>query len=87
MLWLFLKFLCVWVLCLFECAPYACSAHGDQKRASDPPELELHMVLSHHVGAGNETLVLWKSRWCSRPLSHLSSLTVVMVYVWLRFGH
>ena len=32
-----------------------------QKRELDPLELELNMILSHHVGAGNGTQVLWKS--------------------------
>ena len=25
----------------------------DQKRASDPLELELHMAVNHHIGVGN----------------------------------
>jgi len=40
-------------------------------------ESDLHLYLqtgvSHHVGAGNRTQVLWKSSQCSQPLSHLSS--------------
>lgn len=28
------------------------SGLGDQKRLSDPLELELHRVMSHHVGSG-----------------------------------
>ena len=39
----------VGVLCL-------CSACRDQKRPSTSLELELQMVVSHHVGAGNRTL-------------------------------
>lgn len=27
-------------------------ACGGQKRISDPPELELHMVMNHYVGDG-----------------------------------
>lgn len=34
-----------------------CSAHTDQKRALEPLELELEMVVSHYVGAGNQTWV------------------------------
>jgi hypothetical protein len=30
-----------------------------------PLDLELHMIVSHHVGAGNLTWVLWKSSQCS----------------------
>lgn len=36
---------------------YVSGAHGGQKKASDL-ELELHVVVSHHVGAGTWTLVL-----------------------------
>lgn len=39
---------------------HECSTHGHQKGASDPPEQELHEVVRHHVGAGNQTLVLCK---------------------------
>lgn len=31
------------------------------------------MVVSHHMGSGNQTLVLCRSSRCSEPLSHLSS--------------
>jgi len=40
-------------------APLMSSGH---KRALDTLELELQMVVSHHVGAGNETQVLCKSK-------------------------
>ena len=44
---------------LYSCIP---SAHGNQKRtSSDPLTLELQMVLSCHVGSGNQTQVLCKS--------------------------
>lgn len=35
---------------------------GDQKRALDPLKLELEIVVSHHVGPGKGTHVLWKIR-------------------------
>lgn len=35
--------------------PHVCTAHGGQKKTSDPVELELQMVLSYHVGARNQT--------------------------------
>jgi hypothetical protein len=56
------------------CVMYTCSTGGGQKRASDPPELELCIVRNLHVGAGNQTLVLWKSIQCSYFLSARSSL-------------
>jgi hypothetical protein len=34
--------------------------HGIQKRTSDPLELELRVVVSHHVGSGNVTRFLCK---------------------------
>ena len=37
---------------------YVSGAHEDQKRASDPLELELQTVVSHHVGAGDWTQIL-----------------------------
>lgn len=36
----------------FACMYCACSAFGDQKRVSDPLELELEMAVSHDVGEG-----------------------------------
>ena len=37
---------------------HVCSgAYGDQRRASDPLELELKVVVSCHVGAGNQTQI------------------------------
>lgn len=41
----------------------ACISVYHQKRASDSLELELQMIVSCHVGAGNQTLVLWKSSY------------------------
>ena len=47
-------------LYIYMCV-YLPVAHGVQKRALDPLELELQMVVSHHVGAENQTWVPWKS--------------------------
>lgn len=33
-----------------------------RKRAPDPLKLQLWMVVSHHVGAGDQTQVLWTRR-------------------------
>lgn len=52
------------------CTSGACRG---QKRASDPLELKLRMVVSHQVGAGNRTQVLCKSNKCSKLLIHLSN--------------
>lgn len=46
-------------------------ACGDQKGAWDPWELELWMVVKHHLGASNQ--VLYKSNKCSHLLTRPSS--------------
>jgi hypothetical protein len=42
-----------------------CNAHRGQKTVVDPLELRLQMTVSSHVGAENQTQVLWKSSQCS----------------------
>jgi hypothetical protein len=49
------------MFCLCVCALHVYSAQGDQKRVSDPLGLNLQIVVSHHVGAGTQTLVPSKS--------------------------
>lgn len=62
----FIIILCVRVLCLVVCLGTVCMPSalgvliGGQKDISDAPELDLQMVGSQHVGAGNRTRVLWK---------------------------
>lgn len=34
---------------------YAPGSQGGRKRTSDPSELELEMVISHHIGDGTES--------------------------------
>ena len=36
---------------------------------SDPPEVELQMLVNYHVGIRNRTWVLWKSHFSSSPRS------------------
>ena len=43
--------ICMYVLHICMCAMF--DARRSQKRASDSLELELQVVVSHHVGAGN----------------------------------
>lgn len=38
--------------------------HRVQKRESDHLELDLYKTVSHGVGAGNQTSVLWKNVQC-----------------------
>ena len=37
-----------------------------QKQVTDPLELEPLVVVGHHVSAGNQTWVLYKSNKCSK---------------------
>lgn len=50
------------------CVPVHMCTCGGQKRALHPLELELHQM-----GAGNQTVLLWKSSQCSEPPNHLSN--------------
>lgn len=46
----------IFILYMYVCVPFAFSLHRDQMRPLDPLELELTMVISHHVGSGKQTL-------------------------------
>lgn len=67
-----------WV-CVYKLIP---GGPGVQKRTSDP--LEFQMVVICRVGAGNQTCLLWNSRQCSSPLSHLSSSRDTVLQDWRR---
>ena len=41
------------IACMYVSAAMLCSTYGSQKRVSDPREVELQIVVSHHVDAGN----------------------------------
>lgn len=43
------------------CTPFVYSVTGDLKRALYPLELESHIIVNHHVGAGYLFWVLGKS--------------------------
>jgi hypothetical protein len=53
--------------CLYVCIHTTCmsGACGGQKQKPGPLEMELQMIVSHHVGARNQTWVLSKSNKCS----------------------
>lgn len=51
-------------------------AFRDQKRMSDPLELQLTQTMMSHVDIGDQTYVLWKRSQCFKPLSYLSSTPV-----------
>lgn len=52
--------------CLHVCLCITCmpEALGGQKSIRSLG-MELQLVVRYHVGVGNQTLVLWKSRECS----------------------
>lgn len=65
----------VWIFCLHVC-PSTVSmvgAYRIQKR-STPLELELQMIMNHHLNNGSLTCIPWKSSKCSWALRHLLSL-------------
>lgn len=56
---LYVQVFCLYVYPCIMCMP------GDLrglKRVSVPVEVKLHMVMSYHMGIGNETQVLWKNK-------------------------
>ena len=66
--WTLKKF---FLFCFFACRYVCmCPMHmfgglRGQKKAWDSLELELQMLVSCHVGAGNQTWILWKNSQCS----------------------
>ena len=51
-------------VCMYVCVLCVPGTGGGQKRASYLLELELQMVVNHHVGAGNQTQACWESGQC-----------------------
>lgn len=45
--------MCVCSACMYMCVPHVCLVPVSQKRTLDLLELELKMVVSHHMDAGN----------------------------------
>lgn len=52
-----------------------------QKEALVPLKLKLQVVLSHHMDARHQTLVLFKNSKCSKPLSHLSLTLCICLFL------
>lgn len=48
-------------VCLYACLCVCLSGAQDVQRGMDFLGLEMHTVMSFHVGAGNPTRTLWKS--------------------------
>jgi hypothetical protein len=58
---LFVVIVFLWVCCLHVCLSCVYNTCRVEKRASDPLGLELQVVMSHPVCAGNQKRVLCKS--------------------------
>lgn len=63
----------MWVLCLnnVKCIIFVPGAQEGQRRTSDPLELQLQMIVTHHVE--NLAPVFLQVQQMLLPLSHLSS--------------
>lgn len=59
-IYLFLFYVYRYFISMYVSVSYIDSACRGHMKASDP--LELQMVVSHHTGSENQTLILWKSR-------------------------
>lgn len=51
-------------VCVYEKVNTTCVG-GGQNRAINPLELELLVIVSHHVGPENQAWILWQSSRCS----------------------
>lgn len=49
-------------LSVWLCTMYVFGVQGDQKKVLNPVELDLQVVVSHHVGSGTQTWVLCKNK-------------------------
>ena len=56
---IFLTFTCVLPECMCVCHEHTVSALGGQERGLCPLEMELQMIVSHCVGAGNRSQILY----------------------------
>lgn len=65
----------VWMFSMHVCV---CCVHGwcplRPEEGINPLELEVQIDMSHHVGAKNQTLVLWKGSQSLSVISHLSRM-------------
>lgn len=77
-------------MCIEECLPACMSvyhlynAHKDQRRALDPLELDLQVVMNSLVGVVNQTQILCKSNKYSYLLNDLpNSLILLKIFYYL----
>lgn len=65
--------------CMYVCTMYMPDVYRAHKRALDPLALESPIVLSHHVGVGNQTWIL--SKW-SQPVNHFFSPDLYALFIY-----
>lgn len=63
---------------MYVCVKHACSTHRGQKRAPDPPELELQMVVSLQGGARTYAR---SSRKAASALNFVCVLIALNIYI------
>lgn len=63
---------------IYVCVPRGCLVPRGQKKVSESLELKFQMVVSHHVGTGDCTQVLFKSSGCSQSLSYFSRSNIFL---------
>lgn len=64
---------CMFSLCVYVCIICMPGACRGSRGALDNLELKLQMNVNHHMGAENQSWILWKSNQCSLLSSHLCS--------------
>lgn len=68
--------------CFHICTPGVCLVPREARReGQNPLELELQAFLGHHVCAGNQILILWKSIQCALLLSYFSRSCSLLSYL------
>lgn len=61
-------------VCMYICVPLTCLASEEFRRGRwTPLELELQVIVNHHVHTGKWTQVCCKNSQCSYPLSYFPS--------------
>lgn len=74
---MYFYFMCTRVLLHYVFVPHSWSVCGGQKRALDPWELELEVIVGYHVSAGNEIQVICKPKECFKPPIQLSKSELI----------
>lgn len=86
-------FFCMYVSCIYVCMYYVYLVPRGSEECFSPLDLEVWMVMSHHMAVGNWIWALCKKRKYSSLLSHLYSpcgsttkINISFLMLWVRFG-